>query len=122
MKGMTYFCENFRGMRIVLKPEKSGRDEYGARKVLQKGVYVKFENGRFSTEDPAIIAFMADYIKNNPADGIAVVDNARLEKEQKIAERVREEMDKEDQVEKAKKESKNKNKNTVNAKDFEEDK
>lgn len=95
---MHYFCENYKGLRIVVKPMQAEKDEFGRKKKIP-GVYVKFDNGRFQTQDPELIKFMDEYIKENPGDRITKVDEKQIAKEneirKKVDKKVREEMEKE---------------------------
>lgn len=118
---MKYFCSEFKGLRIVIKPMEIYKDEFG-RKKKKPGVYAHFKEGEFSTNDPDIIKYMEVYMQENPSDGVTAIDEKKLEKEKKIRakveKKVKEEMEKEEQVEKASKKSKSKSKEKAKSEDF----
>lgn len=115
---MIYVCSEFKGLRIVINPMTVEIDKFG-RKVKKPGRYAKFENGKFVTQDPEIIEFMEQYIKEWPSDGITKIDEKVLEKQDKIRKRVAEEMEKEEAVEKATKKASKSKDEKVSGKDFE---
>jgi len=98
---MIYYCQEFKGMRIVVKPAKYELDKFGVKKKTL-GTYIKFDNGKVQVKDPELIEYMEEYMKNNPGDNITAIDEKQLEKQEKIRKKVEEEMDKEEELEKVK--------------------
>lgn len=59
------FISKFLKYRIILKPRKTKMNAFGE-KYLEEGVNVRFAEGRYSTQDPEIIALL----QSNPRFGI----------------------------------------------------
>jgi len=97
-KGYITFFSKKTGLKIVIKPEKRWRDSNGNPK-KEKGIYVKFENGRFRTDDKNIIEFIREeHGKRFPGE-ITEVDETKIIREKEIRERVIAEMKKEGMTE-----------------------
>ena len=73
---MTYLCEKFKGLKIVLKPAMLGKDSIGQFKTTG-GEYIKFFMGRYQTKDIETIKKLNYFIKTNRSLDIRIVDEDR---------------------------------------------
>lgn len=91
-KDSRIFYSKRRGLKIIRKPASKQWDSIAKRNIIEKGEYIKFEDGIFITTDPGEIAFLEKYSKNRPRE--VFFQNPRAEKLLKALAMVEEEENK----------------------------
>lgn len=94
-KGYVRFFSKKDGLKIVLKPAKMYKDKHG-NPVKEAGSYIKFVQGTYRTNDKEKIEILNKHMVEFKQDGITLVDETKLTREQEIRERVEAEMARED--------------------------
>lgn len=85
------FTSKYNGLKIVFKPGRKYHDDKG-RPVKEKGIYAKFEEGVFKTEDKELIELLKDYMKQYPGD-IVMIDEAKEKKKSEAIKKVIDEIE-----------------------------